>query len=452
MLKLKFTYFSLVGLHILIGIAIYLDEFLAKFYFLGIVGYFMARIILLPAAVKTYEVLKACAYVMGVEVLMRTTKGAISYEATKYLVMLFVMMGMYYKGISGKAYPYLIYLFFLVPPIIVASTTLSFDAHFRTNIAFVLSGPVCLGLAALFCYDKKITTQQLHTILLFALLPIIAHTVYIYFYNPTVRDVLSGTASNREASGGWGANQVATALGLGIFIITVRLFVKSPTLGLKLLNIGLLIGISYRAIVTFSRGGILTAVLSIIAFLVIYWAYVSHKKRLELFAMFIFFTIGIAMTWMISVQQTEGLIDLRYANKDQFGREKKDLTTGRAELFTEEIQGFISSPFWGIGISRSKDERIEEEGQGITSHSEVSRTLAEHGIFGVVILLILLFKPFAMRSHNRRNYLFYAFLVFWFVTINHSSMRIAAPAFIYALALLNVTYDPPPLHRKLLQQ
>ena len=78
--------------------------------------------------------------------------------------------------------------------------------------------------------------------------------------------------------------------------------------------------------------------------------------------------------------------------------------------------------------------------------------LAEHGIFGVIILVILIFKPLEIRGRNKENYYFYAFLAFWFLTINHTSMRLAMPAFIYALALLNVTNEKRPVHRKRLVQ
>ena len=44
------------------------------------------------------------------------------------------------------------------------------------------------------------------------------------------------------------------------------------------------------------------------------------------------------------------------------------------------------------------------------------------------------------------NDFFYAFLIFWFATINHSAMRIAAPAFFYGLALLYVV--KPKLKKK----
>ncbi|NRD20540.1 O-antigen ligase family protein [Winogradskyella eckloniae] len=341
---------------------------------------------------------------------------------------------------------------FLIPSIFVASTTLSFDANFRTNIAFVLSGPVCLGLVALFCYDKRISFNQISQIMLFMLLPIIAHAAYIYFYTPNLKEIISSTASNRAAAGGWGANQVSAILGLGMFLMTIRLFTKSPTIPLKLLNASILGLISLRAITTMSRGGVITAIAAIGIYLFYYYRQSKISKKNEIISIFGLLCISLVITWFASVSQTGGLVGLRYANKDHLGREKESLTTGRSELFEGELEGFISSPFFGIGSSRAKDERIELEGQGVTSHSEFSRTLAEHGIFGVIILLILIFKPLEMRGRNRGNYYFYALMAFWFLTINHMSMRLAMPAFIYGLALLNVKNEKRPIHRKQLKE
>ncbi|WP_298236968.1 O-antigen ligase family protein [uncultured Algibacter sp.] len=448
-MKLDVTYISAIVFHFALGMLIYFNESLAKIYFLIALAYFLYRTIIAPEHLKTVEILKACAYFVGAELILRITKGSFSYEASKYLVILFMMMGMIYKGISGKAYPYFFYLLFLVPSIFVASTTLRFDANFRTNITFVLSGPICLGIAALFCFDKKITKQQLSQVLLYVLLPIITLTSYVVFYTPSVKEVLSSTVSNRAASGGFGPNQVSTVLGLGMFIMTIRLFVNSPNISLKILNAVLLILMSYRAVVTFSRGGVIAALIAIFGFLVIYYFKVSKRRRNEILGVFVLFVISGFTTWVISTNQTGGLIELRYANKDHLGREKEDVTTGRGKLFLHELEGFMANPFFGIGSSRAKDQRIEIEGQGITSHNEVSRILAEHGIFGIIILLILIFKPLEMRIKNKKNYYFYGFIFFWFATINHSSMRIAAPAFIYALILLNVTHEKKPLiHRK----
>ncbi|WP_240472244.1 O-antigen ligase family protein [Mangrovimonas xylaniphaga] len=447
-MKTNITYLIAIILHVAIGVLVYFNESLAKLYFVVITGYFMFRIITVPHHLKSFEVLKACAYFVGAEVFLRATHGSISYEAGKYLVIVFVMMGIFYRGMSGKAYPYFIYIMFLIPSIFVASTTLSFDANFRTNIAFVLSGPICLGLAALFCYKRQVSFGQMNQILLFMVLPIIAHTAYIYLYVPNLQDVLTSTASSRAAAGGFGANQVSAILGLGMFVMAIRLFTKSPSLGLKLLNGGILCLISFRAVTTMSRGGVIAAILSLLVFLMFYYLKASYRKKHEIFLVLLFLGFSLSVTWVIGVQQTRGLLNLRYENKDHLGREKEDLTTGRGELLMDELEGFVSQPFLGIGSSRAKDMRYEIEGQGVTSHSEFSRTLAEHGILGVIILLILLFKPLDVRFTNRQNYYFFAFLAFWFLTINHMSMRIAMPAFIYALALLHVTHDQRPLYRQ----
>ncbi|MGJ8593527.1 MAG: O-antigen ligase family protein [Aquaticitalea sp.] len=450
-MKTNNTYIIAVGFHVALGILIYVNEGISKFYFFAALFYFLYSVIIAAEDKKTFEVLKACAYFVGAEVFFRTTGGAISYESGKYLVILFIIMGLFYKGLSGKGYPYFIYLMFLIPSIFVASTTLSFDANFRTNIAFVLSGPVCLGLSALFCYDKKITFHEMSQILMFMLFPILAHVAYIYFYSPDLKDIITGTGSNRSAAGGFGANQVATALGLGMFILAVRIFINSPSLVIKFLNLGLLVIVSYRAVVTFSRGGIIAAVLCIAIFLLMYFIQAKSKVRLQVAGGFVLFLGALSLAWMISTFQTSGFIEKRYSNQNASGVEKDDITTGRGDLFMNEIEGFIEHPFLGIGSSRAKDERIQEIGQSITSHNEISRTLAEHGIFGVIILVILIFKPFDMRANNKNNYYFFAFLAFWFATINHSSMRIAAPAFIYGLALLNVTHEKSPIHRKQLK-
>ena len=103
----------------------------------------------------------------------------------------------------------------------------------------------------------------------------------------------------------------------------------------------------------------------------------------------------------------------------------------------------------GIGVGKTREYREEKLDILAASHNELSRLLSEHGIFGLFALLILLIAPLFFRISNRKNYLFYSFYGFWFLTINHSSMRIAAPAFLYALALINIIDEKKnPVHRK----
>nr|WP_321228491.1 O-antigen ligase family protein [uncultured Psychroserpens sp.] len=447
-MKRTFSYIPILIFHILIGAIVFLYEPLGRIYFIVAGIYLTAGIFLSAPSDKIYKVLLACAYFVGAEVFFRMTKTGLSYEASKYLVILFVLIGMLYKGLSGKGYPYFIFLILLVPAIVVASVTLTYNASFRTNIAFVLSGPVCLGVASLFCYDRKVKFNQLLNTLWYMLYPLVTTTTYLFLYNPSVKDTLSGTASNAASSGGFGPNQVSTALGLGMFLIIVRLFLKSPTVLLKIVNVLILVGMSFRAIVTFSRGGVVAAIIVVTAFLWSLFFKSSSKQKNQIMVSFVLLLITVSITWVISSNQTRGLIDNRYTNKDSMGREKSDISTGRLGLFEEEIAGFLENPFLGIGASRVKNIRVEETGLRLPSHNEIGRLLAEHGILGIIIIMILTFTPLAYYGRNNKNIFFYAFLAFWFATINHSGTRIAAPSFIYALALLNITYEKRPIHRK----
>ena len=147
--------------------------------------------------------------------------------------------------------------------------------------------------------------------------------------------------------------------------------------------------------------------------------------------------------------QTGGLINKRYSNQDAAGREKKSQLSGREILIASELQMFWDNPVLGVGVGRNKEIREKESGIVSASHNEISRMLAEHGSLGVIDLMILLFTPLFLFINNRQNILALSFLAFWLLTINHASMRLAAPAFVYALSLLKVyTVEKPAIHRE----
>jgi hypothetical protein len=441
-------YLTKIIFHIIIGGLLFFVNVFPKFFFYTVIIYFFIQIVIAHKNEKSTTVLKACAYLVGAEVIFRMTSAGIFYESSKYFIILFILFGMFYNGVSNKAYPYFIFLICLVPSIIVASTTIGIDSNLRTNVAFVLSGPVCLGVSALYCYGKKITQKQIVEILLYLALPVISLTTYLFLYSPSLKDVISGTHSNFEASGGFGPNQVSTTLGIGMFVFCVNYFLKSKGLFLKILNIFLFGVITFRGIVTFSRGGVVTAILMIFAFLGVFYFVSKGRQKSLIVTSFLLLLLASSAIWIVSSEQTGGMIDKRYANEDKKGKKKEDVSAGRVDLFMGELEGFINEPFLGVGASGMKELRIQTEGKVVATHNELSRLLSEHGILGIFMLLILIIKPLAFRTNNKGNYFFYAFLVFWFATINHSAMRIAAPGFIYALALLNVKYEKRFVHRK----
>jgi hypothetical protein len=433
------NYIKLIVLHILIGLAVYSLEVLSKVYILGIVLYFSNKILYSKPSQKALHVLIACSYVVGAEVFLRMTGGNFLYELSKYLVILFCLMGILTTRLK-QPIPFIVYIFLLIPGILVAGFNMTEQTAIRTAIAFNLSGPVCLGVVAIFCYKRKISYQNIHRVLLAMLLPLITTTIYLFVFTPSIRDIISGTGSNFAASGGFGPNQVSTVLGIGMFVLSVRFFMLSPSLFLKILNGLLLAAISYRAIVTFSRGGVITAIIMITVFVFYYFRKVNQKAKFRISRTVLLFVSMGLLIWLYTSFQTSGLIDMRYANKDALGREKSDISTGRADLVSFEIDEFLKNPVLGVGVGKIKELRQINEGIDAASHNEMSRILSEHGLFGMVAFLILLISPLLFRIRNKSNIFFFSCYFFWFLTINHSSMRIAAPAFIYGLCLLDIQF------------
>src|SRR5690606_9301300 len=131
---------------------------------------------------------------------------------------------------------------------------------------------------------------------------------------------------------------------------------------------------------------------------------------------------GVVFLWGYTTVTTGGMITNRYTNKDALGREKEDITTGRAELAEAEWTAFSTNPIFGKGTGGSKAFFEDELGISGASHNEVTRMLSEHGLFGILALLTLMFAPWVSILQGRRSIFFVAFQLFWFLSLFHSSM------------------------------
>ncbi|MBK5193492.1 MAG: O-antigen ligase family protein [Flavobacteriaceae bacterium] len=439
-------YIQLLLIHIGIAFAIYLYPPISPIILAGVLLYF--TFIIIQNENRNNEALMAAAYIAGAEVFFRQTGGMVFYETGKYMVIIFLVIGMFFKGTSSKTIPFWTYLLILIPGIIVASITMSYEMEFRKQIAFNLSGPVALGVSALYCYYKKIKKEDFQKVLTFLLLPLISQMFYLYLYTPSLREGIISMSGNYAATGGYGPNQISTVLGMGAFLLVTRLFTVKHKL-INIIDLMLLGLMGYRAVITFSRGGVFTALICTVAFLIFH--FYKQRKGEQGNNNFKLLLLGasIFLIWTFSSLQTFGLIENRYENRTKGGELKDDITTGRVELFTTELVAFYNHPFTGIGVGKGKEYREESLGIEIASHNEISRLLSEHGLLGVFALLILIFVPILFWTKFKNNYYFLAFMAFWFLTINHSAMRIALPAFVYGLALLYIVDEKKdPVHRK----
>jgi hypothetical protein len=443
MKKEEILYLNLILFHAGLGFVIFLMPFLSILY--GYAILIFGALYIIKNKNKNNEALMAAAYVVGSEVFLRMTGGNSSYEISKYSVMGFLFIGVIYTGLSKNATPYWLFLLILIPSVIFSTAVLNFDTNMRTAIAFNISGPVCLGISSIYTYRRKISLDEMNSIILSMGLPIISCAIYLIFYTPNLQDVITSTQSNFATSGGFGPNQVATILGLGMFIFFSRIIVASETKFSLILNFIIASTIGYRGIITFSRGGMITGLIMIISLVVFLYYKANGNGRLKLNVILLLIVGAMFLVWTYSSVQTNGLIDKRYANQDAAGRKKQSNFTGREEVAQSELNMFLDNPIFGVGVGKGSEVREEKTGNKVASHDEITRMIAEHGTFGIIGLLILFFTPLILYLENKFNLYLLCFFVFWLLTINHAAMRIAAPAFVYSLALLNVNFGKVPI-------
>lgn len=437
--KSEINYINLILIHVGIAFAVFYIPFLSKIYALLIAV--LGAYYIISKNNKNNEVLYVSAYLVGAEVFLRMTGGNLNNEYVKTVVSLLMILGFVLSGFSKNSIVYWFYFLFLIPGMLVTMSSQNLDLEIRKAITFNISGPVCLGLSALYCYQRKISFSQLQNTIVLLGLPVIATLIYLLLYNPSVRDVVMGTQSNFATSGGYGPNQVATVLGLGMFVFFSQLVFMSKSKKMLLLNLFLFVICTYRAIVTFSRGGVITGFAMVVLVLVAAYLFGNSSGKRKVKWIVIFSGLLAFGIWSYSVVQTSGLISKRYANQDAAGRVKSDRLGGRELVMGTEIELFQEYPVMGVGIGMGKSYREQTLGHEVASHNEITRLLAEHGLFGVFILLILLLTPLLLFLIQYQNIYFFSFYIFWLLTINHAAMRIAAPAFVYALTLLAVRFS-----------
>ncbi len=381
---------------------------------------------------------KWAAYYVCMEVLLRMTGGNVFWEAGKYGAILLLLIGLLSERLV-RPWPkkYLLYFLLLIPSLLIVDFP-DFQIA-REEVSFNLSGPFLLTLSAIYFYTRKLSGSDVVKIFRNALLPLLTLLVYLILVTPNLEDIEFGTESNFQASGGFGPNQVSTVIGLAIFLIIVGLFYKSFLIHGLLVDIFFMILFVVRGLATFSRGGMIGAVIGAVI-LIGYTAIAS--KRPSVYATifsFLLFAGGLgAIVWNYVNAQTEGRLEYRYEGKNYLTGKQKEITSGRTDIMLTELNFFYQNPFLGIGPGMGTLLVTNRAGMPAHSHSEYTRLLAEHGAFGLLALLILLIAPlfqiFKLPASHRP--LPMAIFVFVLFTLSHSAMRLAIPGFFYGLCLI----------------
>ena len=382
------------------------------------------------------------AYVIGVEVLFRMNSGGFGYEYGKYAAILFLIAGLLVERTKKKTpFIYIVFILILIPSILFVDYP-TFDLT-RQMVSFNISGPIILAISAIYFYQKKVTPVQLRKVFLAILYPVTAMSIFVYFRSGSLENMEFTTESNFQASGGFGPNQVSTIFGLGILIIAAAYFLNIRLFRVKYLNLILLLGFLIRGLATFSRGGMLAPMVAIILCIVVMTltdARFQVRINKVVYAFLAIFVIGfVGFNYVNDV--SGGLLERRFKGESMYNEEKSTMFSGREQIFEEDLEIFKDNVLTGVGPGMASEKRAEISGVPSAAHIEYSRLMAEHGLFGIAAILIIVFFPiktfFQLRSTDDKILLILC-AVFVFVTLAHAAMRTAAPGYIYGLAFINI--------------
>jgi hypothetical protein len=376
-----------------------------------------------PALFASY----AAAYVAGSEVLWRIAGAKIFWETGKYAVAAILLVALWRLPAASLPPLMLLYLAMLLPGAVVTLTSLDLmDA--RGRLSFNLSGPFALAIAAAFFSNVRLTPLQLRSLLLLLIAPLTAVAVVGVVATLTASDIRFTGESNAVTSGGFGPNQVSSVLGLGVLATLLWLFLRRGAGLLGACQLGLLLLLIAQCAMTFSRGGLYAASGAAAAGLFFLMRHAPVRRTAVRYLPLV--VLGFFFLLVPKLEEfTGGALGSRFADTN---------LSHRDELVRADIRIFMENPFFGAGPGVVRSQR------GSLAHTEFTRLLSEHGIFGLVALCILLGVTAGRLLRARGNVqkgVSAALLAWTFLYMASNGMRVAAPSLTFGLAM--ATLIPP---------
>lgn len=430
--------------HALLGVAVGYFPLLMPVWFGFIFGYY-GLIRTAMTGNRNGEAHQAAAYLCGMEMIVRAV-GGLPHEITKYSITALLMFGYLINSERREKPIWLMAYFLMLLPAILLVESPSFDRS-RQLVSANLSGPLCLASCAVYFYRKKLTLDSVIRVFRLLLLPVVSTVAFLFIVTPSISEIEFTNAANDQASG-YGPNQMASMLGLALLLIGVSYLLRKQLI--RSLPLAALVAslVLYRGLLTFSRGGLVGPLLLLALLLLIFIiSRPSYPKQVvyTLFALSIMFAAGTVVFNYINEASDNKLVR-RYTGafeqKKYDQRTLKRVTSGRSEIFLIDLEIFSDYLLTGIGPGMGTTKRIDYGYKVmVAAHIEFTRLLAEHGILGLFALLILLLSPVALYFSGisfEHKVLILTCCGFCFLTMAHSAMRIAAPAFMYGLAFIKL--------------
>ena len=421
----------LTVLHFTMGILISSSKELATFWGLFALLYGLLNVIRYKN--KNDEASIFAGYMVGMEVVLRGVGASVFWEYGKYSTIAILFTGMVVENVKFLKINILSVIYFVsLLPSIAMLPDVPF-VIFRRMISANLSGPLCLFCSFLYFRRRMFSKINLSNVFKSLMLPINSLLGLILIRAPAMQDLHFSSEANFQMSAGFGPNQVSTVLGVSLIIVSL-----SGILNLKIfpkpvyeyIFLAMCLGF---ALLTFARGGVLAPFISVIF---VYFFSASLKRKIHYRAIIYIFIVFLGL-YYFSTNLTKGMIGTRYISLLDALDPQQSIVLGRTKIMSIDLQIFRDNFWMGVGPGAGHHLRlVYGYGIAVAAHSEFTRMLAEHGLFGLISLfsiLILSYQEYRKRV-DYNKVLLGCMSIFGILTMFHSAFRIALPGYIYGLS------------------
>jgi hypothetical protein len=379
-------------------------------------------------------------YIAGSEVLWRAAGVAnlTAWEFGKYGVGLIVVVALVFQPRRNLPRIPLLLVFALLPSILL---WLPLDAPLALvwrRVFGNLAGPILLGLCALYFSSLQLLRGDLRKIAVIFLataMGIAALSAQNLLIFGQELDFI-GSEERRIASGGGGANQVANALSLAVVFCWFLMWDDGLKRWHRVAVFAFGVGLSVAMVLTLSRGGVGNLLLVVLntGFLL----FRTRRRGLRLILVGSFLAV-IALQLAPRVNRlTQGAVDNRFS---------RGMESSRWALVQSEFQVFLDHPLLGAGPGHARD-LVDEYGLGyeMQAHTEFSRLLADHGMFGLLALGLIFagaWKCYRAAAVQEWRFWVLGLTVFVLAYLSHSATRTVLPSVLYGLIWARVVFPVP---------
>lgn len=433
--------------HILLGVVSTITPWVL------ILWYYFVLISSLPEAFSKTNVNYALSfllvYLVSFEVFARMVQTSpwISYEQSKYITFLLASFGILNGYNKGK-------LGFLL--VILLLPGLLYDFSGRVTFPYIIFdvlGPINIGLCVVFFYKQRFTTKGFISIIRLMVYPIISTLFFTFIKTPDFDSIEFELGANFETTGGFGSNQVSILFGLGVFLMFLFIVFKWRFSNNFWVDSFFLLGFAFQGLLSFSRGGVIGGILAIL--IVVYILKKSKMSGGKVFtnipkigkylvpALFI-----LMLSFYIVNSISGGLLMLRYSGETVgtlAGAKDKSIdtfTSSRTSIAKEDLELFMDYPLLGTGGASSRYMRVEHA--GTSPHIEFSRLLAEHGILGMIYIIVVTILTVKAYKQNRNPVIksvLFGFSMLAIYTTFHAASRTYISPLLFGLAMIIIEFQ-----------